>query len=87
LKTAVSPIHQQHPIVHNHLPTSPCATCRQHSRAYLAHLFRAKELLYYRLATIHNLQHYLDLAREARLAIQGGGLARFVSERLALLSC
>jgi queuine tRNA-ribosyltransferase len=65
----------------------PCATCRQHSRAYLAHLFRAKELLYYRLATIHNLQHYLDLAREARLAIQGGGLARFVSERLALLSC
>ena len=41
----------------------PCATCRQHSRAYLAHLFRAKELLYYRLATIHNLQHYLDLAR------------------------
>jgi queuine tRNA-ribosyltransferase len=64
----------------------PCATCRQHTRAYLAHLFRAKELLYYRLATIHNLQHYLDLAREARLAIQGGGLARFVSERLALLS-
>ena len=49
----------------------PCATCRQHSRAYLAHLFRAKELLYYRLATIHNLQHYLDLARQARAGHPG----------------
>jgi queuine tRNA-ribosyltransferase len=63
----------------------PCATCQRHSRAYLSHLFRAKELLYYRLATIHNLQHYLDLAREAREAIAAGGLARFVSGRLALL--
>src|SRR5688500_5078685 len=62
-----------------------CATCRQHSRADLAHLFRAKELLYYRLATIHNLQHYLDLVRDARRAILAGGLARFVAERRALL--
>ena len=39
---------------------------------YLSHLFHAKELLYYRLATFHNLQHYLDLARRAREAIVAG---------------
>jgi queuine tRNA-ribosyltransferase len=50
----------------------PCECCSSYSRAYLAHLFHAKELLYYRLATIHNLQHYLDLARRARAAIMSG---------------
>ena len=50
----------------------PCECCVSYSRAYLAHLFRAKELLYYRLATLHNLQHYLDLARRAREAIRAG---------------
>jgi queuine tRNA-ribosyltransferase len=64
----------------------PCATCRQHSRAYLAHLFRAKELLYHRLATIHNLQHYLDLAREARAAIVQGDFVGFLARRRARLA-
>jgi queuine tRNA-ribosyltransferase len=64
----------------------PCTTCATHSRAYLAHLFRAKELLYYRLATVHNLQHYLDLVRGARTAIVAGALTRFVAERRALLA-
>jgi queuine tRNA-ribosyltransferase len=50
----------------------PCEGCRGYSRAYLAHLFHARELLYFRLATIHNLQHYLDLARTARAAIIAG---------------
>jgi queuine tRNA-ribosyltransferase len=50
----------------------PCECCSTYSRAYLSHLFHAKELLYYRLATIHNLQHYLDLARRARAAIIAG---------------
>jgi queuine tRNA-ribosyltransferase len=50
-----------------------CACCARYSRAYLAHLFHAKELLYYRLATIHNLEHYLNLARRARAAIAEGG--------------
>jgi queuine tRNA-ribosyltransferase len=64
----------------------PCEGCRRYSRAYLAHLFRAKELLYYRLATLHNLQHYLDLAREARRAILDGRLAAYLAERRALLA-
>ena len=50
----------------------PCECCASYSRGYLAHLFHAKELLYYRLATVHNLQHYLDLARRARAAIIAG---------------
>jgi queuine tRNA-ribosyltransferase len=49
-----------------------CACCARYSRAYLAHLYHAKELLYYRLATAHNLTHYLNLARRAREAIAAG---------------
>jgi queuine tRNA-ribosyltransferase len=64
----------------------PCEACRRYSRAYLAHLFRAKELLYYRLATLHNLQHYLDLARQARRAILDGRLTGYLAERRALLA-
>ncbi len=50
----------------------PCPCCARYSRAYLAHLFHAKELLFHRLATAHNLTHYLNLARRAREAIAGG---------------
>jgi queuine tRNA-ribosyltransferase len=64
----------------------PCECCRSYSRAYLSHLFHAKELLFYRLATIHNLRHYLDLARGARRAILDGRLADFVAERRGLLA-
>ena len=43
----------------------PCLACRSFSRAYLAHLFRADELLSYRLATSHNLTFVLDfMARD-----------------------
>ena len=50
----------------------PCECCAGYSRAYLAHLFHAEELLYYRLASAHNVRHYLDLARRAREAIRAG---------------
>jgi len=50
----------------------PCECCRLYSRAYLSHLFHAREILYARLASVHNLQHYLDLARRARAAIAAG---------------
>jgi queuine tRNA-ribosyltransferase len=64
----------------------PCECCRSYSRAYLSHLFHAKELLFYRLATLHNLRHYLDLARGARQAILDNRLGAFVTERRAALS-
>jgi len=52
-----------------------CSTCRRFSRAYLAHLFRAEELLAYRLLTIHNLRHMSSFMGEVRRAIVSGTLA------------
>lgn len=46
-----------------------CVACRNYTRAYLRHLFIAKEILALQLATIHNLAFYLWLVREARRAI------------------
>ena len=50
----------------------PCRLCRTFSRAYLAHLFRADELLAYRLATCHNLTYCLDFMARIRSAIRAG---------------
>ena len=47
-----------------------CYACSHYSRAYLRHLFMAKELLAYRLNTIHNLYYYNRLMDEIRRAIQ-----------------
>ena len=52
-----------------------CSTCRRFSRAYLSHLFRAEELLVYRLLTIHNLRHLSAFMRAIRLALGSGTLA------------
>lgn len=46
-----------------------CYTCRNYSRAYLRHLFLSRELLAYRLNTIHNLHFFLNLLRGMRRAI------------------
>ena len=43
-----------------------CYTCRNFSRAYIRHLFKAEELFALRLLTIHNLYFLLDLARQIR---------------------
>jgi len=52
-----------------------CYTCRNYSRAYLRHLFVAKELSAIRLATIHNLYFLESLMREIRAAIRERRLA------------
>ena len=49
-----------------------CETCRNHSRAYLAHLFRAEELLAYRLSSLHNVTYTQDLMRRIRGALDEG---------------
>lgn len=46
-----------------------CFTCRNHTRAYIHHLFRTHELLAYRLATIHNIHFMLRLMSDIRTAI------------------
>jgi len=50
-------------------PECNCMVCQTYSRAYLRHLFRAREITYFRLATIHNLYYYLDLMKQMREAI------------------
>lgn len=63
-------------------PECTCYTCRTYSRAYLRHLFQAKEILGLQLATIHNLSFYLWLMQEARTAIIE---KRFQAWKLAML--
>jgi queuine tRNA-ribosyltransferase len=50
----------------------PCRLCRSFSRAYIAHLLRADELLAFRLATCHNLTFTLDFMGQIRSAIAAG---------------
>ena len=60
-----------------------CYTCRHFTRAYLRHLFMAKEILFTHLNTVHNLFFYLELTRRARAAILEGRYAAFRDELLA----
>jgi queuine tRNA-ribosyltransferase len=60
----------------------PCLACRRFSRAYLRHLFLAKEMLGPILASIHNLTFLHGLTSRIRAAIQCG---RFVQFRLEVL--
>jgi len=46
-----------------------CYTCRNYSKAYLHHLYKTKELLSYRLNSIHNIFYYLNLVKKIRYAI------------------
>ncbi|MBU1248435.1 MAG: tRNA guanosine(34) transglycosylase Tgt [Proteobacteria bacterium] len=57
-------------------PQCDCYTCRNFSRAYLRHLYVAKEILSYRLNTIHNLAFFLKTVALARKAIETGTLAK-----------
>lgn len=57
-----------------------CPCCRNYSRAYLHHLFRAGEMLGPMLLTWHNLEHYQSLMRAIRAAIASDRYAAFCSE-------
>ena len=57
-----------------------CPTCRQYSRAYLHHVFRAKEMISGMLLTWHNLHYYQELMQGLREAIHGGTFAGFQSQ-------
>lgn len=58
-------------------PLCGCSTCQNYSRAYLHHLHRAKELSYYRLATIHNLYFVLRFMERAQEAVKEGRWGEF----------
>lgn len=53
-------------------PECKCPTCLRYSRAYLRHLYAAKELTYFRLASIHNLYFMLKLMETIRESIKHG---------------
>jgi queuine tRNA-ribosyltransferase len=59
-----------------------CYTCTHHTRAYLHHLTRAKELLLFTLATIHNLRFTVRLVDNIRAAIVQGQFEEFRDEFL-----
>lgn len=56
-----------------------------HTKAYLHHLFRAKEILAYQIASIHNLSFYLDLVKEARKHIVEGDFYVWKEEQVKKL--
>jgi queuine tRNA-ribosyltransferase len=60
-----------------------CYTCRNFSLAYLNHLYRAEELLAYRLNSIHNVHFMVNLAKEIRAALIVG---EFAALRAAFLA-
>ncbi|MDD1761403.1 MAG: tRNA-guanine transglycosylase, partial [Methanothrix sp.] len=53
-------------------PNCTCPTCRTYSRAYLRHLYVARELSYFRLATLHNLHFMLRFMEEIRESLRAG---------------
>lgn len=59
-----------------------CYTCKNYTRAYLAHLFRAKEMLAATLASIHNLYFIVNLVKNMRQAIIDGTLTEFKKDFL-----
>ncbi len=54
-----------------------CYTCRNYSRAYLRHLFACREILAFRLLTLHNLYYYLSLMANIRQAVAQDAFAAF----------
>jgi len=54
-----------------------CYTCTHFSRAYLRHLYMAKEILSSRLNTLHNLHYYCRLMHRARTALETGNWPEF----------
>ena len=58
-------------------PNCQCEACKNYSRSYIRHLFKAKEMLGLRLAVIHNLYFYNDLMAKIREAIENDTFDKF----------
>ncbi|MCI8649201.1 MAG: tRNA guanosine(34) transglycosylase Tgt [Anaerotruncus sp.] len=62
-----------------------CPTCRNHSRAYLRHLFRVNEILAARLGVMHNLYFYNTLMEKIREALDNGCFEEFYRHWVPIL--
>lgn len=58
-------------------PKCNCYTCRNYTKAYLRHLFKANEMLGQRLLSIHNIQFLIDLTKNIREAIRNDTFLEF----------
>ena len=67
-------------------PECNCHTCRNFSKGYLRHLFKANEILALRLAVIHNLSFYNKLAADIRQAIDEDRFDAFRNEKTEIYS-
>ncbi|MBR6620505.1 MAG: tRNA guanosine(34) transglycosylase Tgt [Clostridia bacterium] len=66
-------------------PECDCPTCRHHSRAYIHHLFKAKEMLAMRLCVMHNLHFYNTLMQRIRDELDNGTFKEFHDKYVDLL--
>ena len=64
-----------------------CPTCKHYSRAYLHHLFNAKEILGYTLLSQHNIWYYQDLMRDIRQAIKENRYEEFADNFFKTNKC
>ena len=62
-----------------------CPACRNYSRAYIRHLFKARELLGMRLCVLHNLYFYNELMQKIRDALDGGYYESFFAKYSQIL--
>ncbi|MEG0018406.1 MAG: tRNA guanosine(34) transglycosylase Tgt [Hydrogenoanaerobacterium sp.] len=73
---------------HDNMPLDEacqCPCCKNHSRAYLRHLFKANEMLAMRLAVQHNLFFYNTLMEKIRAALDAGTFDEFRAEQVPIL--
>ena len=66
-------------------PECNCPTCQNFSRAYMHHLFKAKEILAMRLAVTHNLYFYNNLMKRIRDELDNGTFTAFKNKYVDLL--
>ena len=59
-----------------------CPTCQRYSRAYIRHLFKAKEMLAMRLCVLHNLYFFNTMMEEIRTALDEGRFAQYKKQKL-----
>lgn len=59
-----------------------CPTCQRYSKAYIRHLFKAKEMLAMRLCVIHNLYFFNNMMEEIRNALDEGKFGEYKKMRL-----
>ena len=64
-------------------PECKCYTCQNFTKAYLRHLFMAKEILSIRLNTLHNVAFYLNLMKQIREAIEEDRFDEFKDDFLS----